>query len=63
MNKKNYFSEKKKQVLKYYNLWREWYKFFEDFGKHDYELDRWFDINLCFNALYIMIKQKPKIEL
>ena len=39
------------------------YKFFEEFGKHDYELDRWFDINLCFNAIYIMVKQKPKIEL
>ena len=38
-------------------------QFFADFGKHDYELDRWFDINLCFNALYILIKQKPKIEL
>ena len=35
MNEKDYFSKKKKQVLKYYNLWREWYKFFEDFRFED----------------------------
>jgi len=38
-------------------------KFKKDFGKYDIELERWLDYFLCFQSLFIMIKQKPKIEL
>ena len=34
-----------------------------DFGKYDVEMERWLDYSLCFQSLYIMIKQLPKIEL
>lgn len=34
-----------------------------DFGKYDTEMERWLDYSLCFQSLYIMIKQLPKIEL
>ena len=37
--------------------------FKNDFGKYDIELERWLDYYLCMQSLYIMIKQKPKIEL
>ena len=38
-------------------------KFKLDFGKYDFELERLLDVGLCFTAINIMIKQKPKIEL
>ncbi|MBO5868759.1 MAG: DUF4838 domain-containing protein [Oscillospiraceae bacterium] len=37
--------------------------FKNDFGKYDVELERWLDYFLCFQSLFIMIKQKPEIEL
>ena len=37
--------------------------FKQDFGKYDFEMERWLDFGLCFQSLFIMIKQKPKIEL
>ena len=37
--------------------------FKKDFGKHDLELDRWLDFYTCFQSLFIMIKQKPEVEL
>ena len=38
-------------------------KFKYDFGKYDIEMERLLDFPLCFTSLFIMIKQKPKIEL
>ena len=38
-------------------------QFKKDFGKYDTEMERWLDYSLCFQSLYIMIKQLPKIEL
>ena len=37
--------------------------FKNDFGKYDFELERWLDYSVCMQSLYVMIKQKPKIEL
>ena len=35
--------------------------FFKSFGRHDYELERWFDFGLCANALKRMFKMEREV--
>ena len=37
-------------------------KFFEDFGKYDFEMERYFDTGLAFDSLYYVVKNIPKVE-
>ena len=37
-------------------------KFIADYGKYDYELERYFDFGLAMSALRVIVKQMPTIE-
>lgn len=38
-------------------------EFFKEFGKYDFELERWLDIGLCYNSLFRIVTKKAAIEL
>ena len=38
-------------------------KFFEDFGKHEFEIEKYFDNGLCMDSWDVFVKALPKIEL
>ena len=37
-------------------------KFFEDFGKYEFEMERYLDFGLAFDSLYYVVKNIPKVE-
>ena len=43
--------------------WEMLQKFYDDFGKYDYELERWFDFGLWAVTMKKTVLKKPSIEL
>ena len=38
------------------------YQLFDDFGKYDYEMERYFDFALWCSSMFNVVRVKPKIE-
>ena len=36
-------------------------EFYREFGKHDYELERWFDFGLCANSIKRLFEKKLNV--